>query len=160
MLSPAENDLLCRIGPGTPMGTLFRRYWHPFLLASELPEPEGPPVRVHLLGEALVAFRDTQGQVGLLAEGCPHRGASLYYGLQDQGGLMCIYHGWTFDRHGTCLAMPSEAPGSTLQEKVRAAAYPVCESAGVLWAYLGPIAQQPPLPGFLFHTLPPDQVMA
>src|SRR5262249_54349065 len=132
MLSRADNELVCRTGPDTPMGTLFRRYWHPFLLSSELPEPAGPPVRVQLLGEALVAFRDTHGQVGLLKEGCPHRGASLYYGITDQCGLMCIYHGWTFDIHGTCLAMPSDAPGSTFKTKVRAKAYPVIESAGVL----------------------------
>ncbi len=160
MLSREDNELVCRTGPDTPMGTLFRRYWHPFLLSSELPEPDGPQVRVKLLGEELVAFRDTTAEVGLLEERCPHRGASPYYGINDQCGLMCVYHGFAFDIHGRCIATPSDAPGSTFKDKVRAKAYPVIESAGVLWAYLGPPEQQPPFPGFIFHKLPPDHVMA
>ena len=110
MLSREDNELVCRTGPDTPMGQLFRRYWHPFLLSSELPEPDGPPVRVKLLGEELVAFRDTMGEVGLLEERCPHRGASLYYGINDQCGLMCVYHGFAFDIHGRCIATPSRTP--------------------------------------------------
>ena len=143
MLSREDNELVCRTGPDTTMGKLFRRYWHPFLLSSELPEPDGPPVRVKLLGEELVAFRDTMGEVGLLEERCPHRGASLYYGINDQCGLTCVYHGFAFDIHGKCIATPSDAPGSNFKDKVRAKAYPVIESAGVLWAYMGPPAKQP-----------------
>ncbi len=160
MLSREDNELVCRTGPDTPMGKLFRRYWHPFLLSAELPEPDGTPVRVKLLGEELVAFRDTMGEVGLLEERCPHRGASLYYGINDQCGLMCVYHGFAFDVHGKCVATPSDAPGSNFKDKVRAKAYPVIESAGVLWAYLGPPEKQPPFPGFIFHKLPSDHVMA
>lgn len=112
MLSAEDNELLTRIGPGSAMGTLMRRYWTPALLSEELPEPDGPPVRVTILGERLVVFRDSAGQVGLLDEPCPHRGCSLYLACNEGGGLRCIYHGWKFDVGGRCVDMPAEDEGS------------------------------------------------
>src|SRR5438270_10801489 len=110
MLSAADNELVCRTDAGTPMGKLFRRFWIPALLASELPEPDCPPVRVRLMGEDLVAFRDSNGQAGLLAEHCPHRGASLFFGRNEECGLRCVYHGWKVDTVGNCIDMPNEPP--------------------------------------------------
>src|SRR5216110_97557 len=107
MLSREENELLCRIGPGTPMGQMMRRYWIPALLSEELPEPDGAPIRVRMLGEELVAFRDTQGRVGLIEPACAHRGADLFYGRNEEGGIRCIYHGWKYDAEGRCIEMPN-----------------------------------------------------
>ena len=156
MLTQRENEFLTQTGRGTPMGDLFRRYWHPFLLQSELPENDGPPVRVKLLGENLIAFRDTEGRVGLIQEACPHRGASLYYGLNGDCGVMCIYHGWKFDVEGNCVDMPSDIPGSRFKEKVHITSYPTLESAGAIWAYMGPPDKQPPPPNFLPNVLPEE----
>ena len=111
MLSLEDNELLTRVGRGKPMGELLRRFWHPVLLSSELPKPDCPPVRVRLMGERLVAFRDTSGRVGLLAEACPHRRASLFFGRNEEDGLRCIYHGWKYDVEGRCVDMPSEPRG-------------------------------------------------
>jgi nitrite reductase/ring-hydroxylating ferredoxin subunit len=146
MLSHEDNELLCRIGPGTPMGNLMRQYWVPAALSSELPEPDGPLLRVRLLGEDLIGFRTTSGAVGLLPNSCPHRGASLFYGRNEDDGLRCVYHGWKFDVTGQCVDMPSEPIGTTYQSKVRAKAYPCVERGGVIWAYLGPRSTPPPLP--------------
>ena len=119
MLSREQNELLVQVGPGTPMGDLFRRYWMPALLAEELPEPDCPPVRVKLLGEDLIAFRDTNGPLGLIDEFCPHRGASLFFGRNEEGGLRCVYHGWKFDVAGNCVDMPSEPEGSAFKDKIK-----------------------------------------
>ena len=154
MLRTEENELLCRVGRGTPMGELMRRYWLPAMLSSELPKPDCPPVRVLLLGEKLIAFRDTRGQVGLLANHCPHRGASLFFGRNEGGGLRCVYHGWKFDARGACVDMPSEPPDSNFKSKVRATAYPCQERNGVVWAYLGPRENPPPLPDIEANQLP------
>jgi phthalate 4,5-dioxygenase len=154
MLSREENELLTRAGPGTPMGALMRRYWVPALLASEVEAPDGPPVRVTLLGESLVAFRDTAGRVGLIAEHCPHRGASLYFGRNEECGLRCVYHGWKYDVDGRCVDMPSEPEESSFKDRVRVTAYPCTERGGVIWAYLGPPGQQPPLPELEWALLP------
>ena len=108
MLSRDDNELLCRIGPGTPMGNLMRQYWVPAALSSELPEPDGAPLRVRLLGEDLIAFRVSSGAVGLIQNSCPHRGASLFYGRNEAEGLRCVYHGWKFDVGGRCVDMPIE----------------------------------------------------
>lgn len=137
MLSREDNELLTRVGPGTAMGALLRRHWLPFLPADEL-AADAPPRRVRLLGEALVAFRDSLGRAGLLAEHCPHRRASLALGCNEAGGLRCANHGWKFDTEGRCLDMPSEPAGSAFRERLRAVAYPVLERGGLLWAYLGP----------------------
>ena len=156
MLSREDNALLARVGPGTPMGALFRRHWLPFMLADEL-VTEAPPQRVRLLGEPLVAFRDSRGRAGLLGEHCPHRRASLCLGRNEAGGLRCAYHGWKFDVAGRCLDMPSEPAGSGFREKVRAEAYPVTERAGLLWAYLGPAEKRAELPEFEWLDLPAAQ---
>jgi phthalate 4,5-dioxygenase oxygenase subunit len=157
MLSPSDNASLTQAGPGTPMGALMRRYWVPFLLSSELPEPDCPPIRTTLLGERLIAFRDTSGQVGLLGQHCPHRGASLFFGRNEECGLRCVYHGWKFDVTGRCVDMPNEPPESTFKDKVRAIAYPCRERGGIVWAYMGPPELQPGLPEFEFLTVPEDR---
>src|SRR5215211_7639217 len=138
MLSQADNEYLCRVGPGTPMGTLLRRFWMPAIISTEVPEPDSAPVRFTLLTEKLVAFRDTTGQVGVVAENCPHRGASLFFGRNEEEGLRCVYHGWKFDTTGACVDMPNEPPESNFKHKVKVTAYPAEERGGVLWAYLGP----------------------
>jgi phthalate 4,5-dioxygenase oxygenase subunit len=154
VLSQEDNALLTQVGPGTPMGALMRQYWLPALLSVELPEPDCPPVRVRLLGESLIAVRTTSGQVGLLAHSCPHRGASLFFGRNEEEGIRCVYHGWKFDVTGRCVDMPSEPPESNFKEKVRATAYPCQERNGVVWAYLGPRAVPPPLPDLEGNLLP------
>src|SRR5919204_4123706 len=136
MLSREDNALLTRVGPGTPMGNLLRCFWQPFALARELPGADCDPVRVRLLGEDLVAFRDSHGTPGLLAANCPHRGASLFFGRNEECGLRCVYHGWKFAVDGTCLDMPNEPAESDFKQKVKAVAYPCRERGGLLWAYL------------------------
>src|SRR5436190_20267148 len=118
------------------MGETLRQYWHPILLSTELPENDCPPIRVRLLGEDLIAFRDSAGQVGLLAANCPHRGASLFFGRNEEAGLRCVYHGWKFDVSGACIDMPSEPTESNFKDKIRALAYPCSERGGVIWAYM------------------------
>ncbi len=143
MFSREENDLLTRIGPGTPMGKLMRCYWIPALLSEEIPVADGAPVRVRILGEHLVAFRDSDGRVGLLEEYCPHRRASLVYGRNEESGLRCIYHGWKMDVEGNVLEMPCEPAGTAFTSKVKHRAYPTREASGVIWAYLGPADKMP-----------------
>jgi phthalate 4,5-dioxygenase len=158
MLSREDNELMCRVGPGTPMGDLLRQYWLPCLPSSELPERDGAPKKVRLLGEDLVAFRDTEGRVGLLSENCPHRGASLFFGRNEACGLRCVYHGWKFDVTGRCADMPNEPAESAFRDKVRARAYPCRDVNGVIWTYMGPRAEAPPFPAFEINTLPPEHV--
>src|SRR6266568_201705 len=131
MLSERDNELLTHVGRGTPMGKLLRQFWIPCLFTSEL-EPDGPPERVRLLGENLVAFRDSDGKVGLIGENCPHRRASLYFGRNEERGLRCIYHGWKFDVEGQCVDMPSEPPASNFKDKVRVTSYPCLERGGMI----------------------------
>ena len=157
MLTQADNDYLCHTGPGTPMGNLLRRYWLPVMLASELPEADCAPVRVKVLSEDLVAFRDSTGQVGLLAANCVHRGASLFFGRNEDSGLRCVYHGWKFDVAGSCVDMPSEPAESNFKHKVQAQAYPTVESAGMVWAYLGPTAEMRPFRAFPSHSSPREE---
>jgi phenylpropionate dioxygenase-like ring-hydroxylating dioxygenase large terminal subunit len=155
MLSREENELLTRTGPGTPMGNLIRRYWIPALWTSQIPEPDCPPVRVKLLCENLVAFRDSTGRPGLVAEACPHRTASLFFARNEECGLRCVYHGWKFDIEGNCVDMPSEPAESNFKHKVRLTAYPCFERAGIVWAYMGP-KELKPEPLELEWTLLPD----
>jgi len=157
MLTPEDNEILCRVGPGTLMGNLLRRYWQPALLSSELPAPDCPPLRVRLLGEDLIAFRDTEGRVGLVAQACPHRGASLFFGRNEESGLRCVYHGWKFDVEGTCVDMPSEPADSNFKGKVRATAYPTVESGGVVWTYMGPREKMTALRPIVSPGLPREQ---
>jgi phenylpropionate dioxygenase-like ring-hydroxylating dioxygenase large terminal subunit len=154
MLVKEQNDLLTQTGPGTQMGQLFRSYWIPALLASELSEPDGPPVRVQLLSEKLVAFRDTQGRLGLIEEFCAHRRVSLWFGRNEENGIRCPYHGWKFDVTGQCTEIPSEPPGSTHCQRIRMVNYPLIERGGILWTYMGPPDRQPPLPEWEFAMVP------
>ncbi len=158
MLPRNENDLLTQAGPGKPLGALMRLYWIPALLSEEISEPNSPPVRVRLLGEDLVAFRDSQGRVGLLDEHCSHRGTSLYFGRNEECGLRCIYHGWKYDVDGNVLETPAEPAGSTLKNKVHHTAYPCKEAAGIVWSYLGPNETVPLLPNYEWMNLPPDNL--
>jgi nitrite reductase/ring-hydroxylating ferredoxin subunit len=146
--SRTDNDALTQTDRGTPMGDLMRRYWMPALLASELPEPDCPPVRVRLLGEDLVAFRDTAGRIGLLEEFCPHRRASLFLGRNEEHGIRCVFHGWKFDVAGRCLDMMNEPADSDFKDKISIASYPVVEVGDVVWAYMGPSDRRPPEPMF------------
>ena len=160
MLSFEDNELLCRTGPGTPMGNLLRRYWTPALLEREIAEPDDPPVRVHILGEELVAFRDSDGVIGLLDNYCPHRRASLFFGRNEECGLRCVYHGWKFDTDGNCVDMPSEPVESNFKDKVKITAYPTKVSAGLVWTYMGPPEHIPPFPELAFHNLPEEHYVA
>jgi phenylpropionate dioxygenase-like ring-hydroxylating dioxygenase large terminal subunit len=160
MLSTEENELLTRTGPGTPMGGLIRRYWIPALLSEEVPEPDCPPVRLRLLGEDLVAFRDSEGRIGLLDEHCSHRGTSLFFGRNEDCGLRCIYHGWKYDIEGHVVDTPAEPPGITLKNKVRHNAYPCREAAGAVFTYMGPKEKMPLFPNYEWLSAPPDKVSA
>jgi phthalate 4,5-dioxygenase len=154
MLSAADNELLTRTGPETPMGRYFRRFWQPALLSCELPEPDGPPLRVRLLGEDLVAFRDTEGRLGLVEPKCAHRGASLFYGRNEACGLRCVYHGWKFDVTGRAVELPNVPPGSNLHGRIRIKAYPTREVGEIVWAWMGPADRVPEVPLLEFGTLP------
>ncbi|MDE3206749.1 MAG: Rieske 2Fe-2S domain-containing protein [Acidobacteriota bacterium] len=155
MITKEENERLCLVHPGSAMGEVFRRYWMPFALAGELAEPDGPPIRVRLLGEDLVAFRDTSGAVGLVEAYCSHRRAPLFYGRNEECGLRCVYHGWKFDRAGTCVDLPTEPPTSRFREHVGITAYPTWEGGGLLWAYMGPPGSEPPPPDYEWLRVPP-----
>jgi phthalate 4,5-dioxygenase oxygenase subunit len=157
MLSHQENQLLTQVGAGTPVGELFRRFWIPVLLAEELPRADSDPVRARILGEDLIAYRDTSGRVGLLASNCPHRGASLFFGRNEESGLRCVYHGWKFDLTGACVDMPNEPAESDFRTKVKAVAYPTVERGGLIWAYMGPAERQPPPPDLEFTLVPDNQ---
>ena len=153
MITPEQNELLCRVEGDAPMGQLMRSHWIPALLSEQLDEPDGRPVRVRLLGQNLVAFRDSNGSLGVLDELCPHRRASLVYGRNEDCGLRCLYHGWKFDVDGNCVDMSSAPPDSTWKDKVKHKAYPVHESSGFIWVYLG--ADQP-VPAFERPAFSPD----
>ena len=157
MLSREDNELLTRVGPRTPMGNLLRCFWQPFALSSELPFADSDPLRVRLLGEDLVAFRDTNGAIGLVANNCPHRGASLFFGRNEEAGIRCVYHGWKFSVDGTCVDMPNEPADSDFKYKVQAVAYPTQEAGGLIWAYLGPVDSKPQLPALEWTHIPADQ---
>ncbi len=143
MLTKEQNERMCRVEGDAPMGQLMRRHWIPACLSEEVPERDGKPVKVKLLGENLVAFRDSEGNVGLIDELCPHRRASLVYGRNEEGGLRCLYHGWKLDAKGQVVDMPSEPSSSELKHKVKHKSYPTTEWAGVVWAYLGPTDSVP-----------------
>ena len=158
MLTEEENEALCRVGPGTPMGKVLRRYWTPAFQAADLPEPDCPPIRVTVLGENFVAFRDSTGQLGFLDELCCHRGASLVLGRVEEGGIRCLYHGWKYAVDGTILETPNLAT-STFRERVRHGAYPVREAGGLGWVYLGPPGTEPPFPAFSWTDAAADELV-
>ncbi len=157
MLKREQNELLTQTGPGTPMGELFRRYWIPALLSEELPEPDCPPVRVKLLSERLIAFRDSDGKLGLIDEFCAHRGVSLWFGRNEEGGIRCPYHGWKYDVNGQCTEVPSEPAESGFCQKIKLTSYPMIERGGVIWTYMGPKDTVPPPPEYEFATVPDKQ---
>ncbi len=157
MLSAEDNELLTQVGPGTPMGNLLRRYWTPACLSREL-DTDGSPLEVRLLGEDLIAFRDTSGKVGLFDRACPHRGASMFYARNEECGLRCIYHGWKFDVDGKCVDMPSEPRPFT--DRIQIPSYPVHESGGIVWTYMGPKETITPFRNFGSDDLAPELVQA
>ena len=155
MLNREDNALICHVGPGTPMGDMMRRYWHPVCTSAQLPVPDGPPLRVRLLGEDFVAFRDTEGRVGLLEELCMHRGASLALGRVEEGGIRCLYHGWKFDVNGTVLETPNHADPK-YRARTKAPCFPVREEGGLVWAYVGPKEHEPPFSRYAFMDAEPE----
>ncbi len=158
MLTTEENEVLCRVGPGTPMGKVLRRYWTPAFQAGDLPEPDCPPIRVTVLGEDFAAFRDSSGRLGFLDELCCHRGASLTLGRVEEGGIRCLYHGWKYAVDGTILETPNLAT-STFRERVKHGAYPVREAGGLGWVYLGPPGTEPPFPAFSWTDAAADELV-
>jgi phthalate 4,5-dioxygenase len=160
MLREEQNKLVTETGPGTPMGRMFRCYWLPALLADELPENDCPPVRVKLLSERLLAVRDSEGRYGLIDEFCAHRGVSLWFGRNEECGIRCPYHGWKYDVQGNCLDVPSEPEESGFRKKIKLKSYPLVERGGILWTYMGPPEQQPPLPEWDFIMVPRDQTFS
>jgi phthalate 4,5-dioxygenase oxygenase subunit len=157
MLKPEISELLTRTGAATPGGDLFRQYWLPALLAEELPENDGPPVRVKILSERLIAFRDSEGRYGLIDEFCAHRGVSLWFGRVEECGLRCAYHGWKYDVTGQCMEVPSEPENSNFARKVKLTSYPLVKVGDILWTYMGDAETQPPLPEFEFTQVSPEQ---
>src|SRR5918995_2091204 len=158
MFSREENELLTRVGAGTAMGMLMRRYWIPALLAEEIPAPDCSPVRVRLLGEDLVAFRDSQGRAGLLGEHCAHRGSSLFFGRNEACGLTCIYHGWKYDVDGNVLETPAEPPDSDFKNKIHHTSYPCREIAGIVFTYMGPREKMPLFPAYEWVSLSAERM--
>jgi len=158
MLSAEQNDLITQVGPGTPAGTLMRRYWQPAALVDELSSNRAVKP-VQLLGESLVLFRDHKGRYGLLERACPHRGTDLAHGRLENGGLRCAFHGWLFDVEGQCLETPAEPEGSRLCANIRQKAYPVIEKSGILFAYMGP-GEPPEFPHFDCFVAPATHTFA
>jgi nitrite reductase/ring-hydroxylating ferredoxin subunit len=157
MLNQEQNNQLTQTGRGTLMGDLLRRYWVPALLAEEVAEPDSPPVRVELLGEKLIAFRDSNGDVGVLDEFCAHRGVSLWFGRNEEGGLRCPYHGWKYDVTGQCTDLPSEPEETGIRKDMKLTAYPVLEQGGVIWIYMGPPELKPEPPGLEWTLVAPER---
>jgi phenylpropionate dioxygenase-like ring-hydroxylating dioxygenase large terminal subunit len=157
MLTAEENEALCRVGPGTPMGKVLRRYWTPAFQLGDLPEPDCPPIRVTILGENFVAFRDTEGRLGFLDELCCHRGASLTLGRVEDCGIRCLYHGWKYAVDGTIMETPNLA-SATFRERVKHGAYPVRAAGGLGWVYLGPPGTEPPFPAFGWASAPAAEI--
>jgi len=157
MLRKEQNDLLTHTGPETPMGAMFRSYWIPALLAEELPGNDCPPVRVTLLSEPLLAFRDSEGRYGLISEFCAHRGVSLWFGRNEQRGIRCAYHGWKYDVTGQCIDVPSEPAENGFCRRIKLRAYPLVKQGDILWTYMGSPEKRPPLPGFEFSLVPAEQ---
>jgi phenylpropionate dioxygenase-like ring-hydroxylating dioxygenase large terminal subunit len=160
VLTAADNEILTRTGRETPMGQYFRRFWQPVALSEELPQADGPPIRVRVMGEDLVAFRDSSGRVGLVDRRCPHRGADLYYGRNEDCGLRCVYHGWKFDAEGRAVDLPNVPPGSSYKDRIRITAYPTREFGEIVWAWMGPAERWPErvpeLSQLEFATLPAE----
>jgi phthalate 4,5-dioxygenase len=157
MNAPITTKTLTQVSAGTPMGRFMREYWLPALMSSEL-ESGGAPLRLMLLGEKLIAFRDSAGKVGIMDERCPHRGVSLFIGRNEPEGLRCVYHGWQFGANGRCIDQPSIPLSQRFMTKVRVKSYRTIERAGVIWAYMGERAEPPPFPEFEVTKLPAAEV--
>lgn len=157
MLSAEKNDLLTQVGPDKPMGKFMREYWIPACLSQEL-VADREPVRLMILGERLIGFRDTAGRVGVMDHRCPHRCASLFFGRNEADGVRCVYHGWKFDVHGNCVDMPNVPPDQNFMAKIKARAFPVAERNGVVWIYMGARKAPPPLPEIEATLLSESQV--
>lgn len=155
MLSREANERLCRVGPGTPMGSMLRRFWMPICTSAQLPRPDCAPLLGRLMGQNFVVFRDSNGAPGVLDELCTHRGASLALGRVEGGGIRCIYHGWKFGVDGACQDIMNNA-NPDLKHRLRQPAYPVRESGGMIWTYIGPKELEPPFPHYEFMDLPPE----
>jgi len=160
MLSRADNELVTQTGPGTPMGEVFRRFWIPALLSSEIPEPDCPPVETPLLGERLIAFRTTDGLAVLMDSRCPHRHANLFFGRNEDNCIRCVYHGWQFDADGFCVDMPAEPEHSRFKEHIRVTSYVTHETGGIVWAFMGSQNNIPPFPKLEFSLLPDSHSLA
>lgn len=159
MLSAEDTELLCRVGAGTPTGELMRQYWMPVAYPHEMP-PDGQPMRVRVLGEDLLAWRSTDGMPSFIVDRCTHRGASLFFGRNEENGLRCSYHGWKFDSTGQCVDMPNEPEASNFKTKVKAHAYKGADFGGIVWAYMGPNQDNPPaLPNFEWGSVPAGQLV-
>ena len=154
MLTKEDNELITNTNPGTPMGDLFRRFWLPVALSEELPGADCVPLRVRVLGEDLIAIRDTDGRPGLFDAYCPHRGAPMFFGRNEENGLRCVYHGWKFDVDGKCTDIPNAPEGPTFKEKIKIKCYPCVDKGDLIWAYMGPAELKPPMPGFEWLDLP------
>jgi len=148
MLTREDNELITNVNAGAPMGELFRRFWLPVALAEELPGADCVPVRVKVLNEDLIAFRDTDGRPGLVDAYCPHRGAPMFFARNEESGLRCVYHGWKFDVDGNCVDLPNAPEGPTFKNKIRIKRYPCVEAGDLIFAYMGPAEKQPPFPEF------------
>jgi phthalate 4,5-dioxygenase oxygenase subunit len=160
-----DSELLIRVGPGTPMGEVMRRYWIPAAFSDQVAKPDSPPIRVKLLGEPLVLFRDTNGRLGLVDERCPHRTASMFFGRNEEAGLRCVYHGLKFDVDGNCVDVPcvpqaGEQQLEKIREQLRIKAYPCLERGDIIWTYMGPADQQPDFPDLEWAQLPSAQRFA
>src|ERR1700744_4418308 len=160
MMSVEDNEKLCRTDRKTFMGEYLRSFWIPAMVAAEIPARDEAPVRLRLLGEDLIVFRETDGKLGVMDEYCPHRRASLYFGRNEECGIRCLYHGWKFDRSGACVDLPSEPPESSFRSKIHITAYRCVERGGMVWTYMGPQNPPPPLPDLEWLGLPEDHHVA
>ena len=161
MLSDEDNELLCRVGAGTPMGEVFRRFWLPALASAEMLQKDGAPRRLRLLGEDLIAFRNSNGEVGIIGAYCPHKLAPLFFGRNERCGLRCAYHGWKFDTLGHCVEIPNLPPNfdtNALKARAKIPGYPTREAGGMIWVYMGPPAELPDLPHMEWLRVPDDHV--
>ncbi len=155
MLTREENKTICSVGPDTPVGNLFRRYWNPVCTSAQVSAKDSAPLRVTLLGENFVVFRDTSGRVGVMDELCMHRGASLALGRVEDNGIRCLFHGWKFSVDGAIMDTPNH-PDAKFKSRLKAPAYPVREEGGLVWAYIGPADKEPPFPRFAFMDVPEE----
>ena len=158
MLSKEDNELVTNTDKGTPMGEYFRRFWIPVALSEELPGPDCVPIKLKIMNEDLIAFRDTESRVGLVDAFCPHRGAPMFFARNEESGLRCVYHGWKYNVEGVCVDLPNTPEGESFRNKIRITNYPCQEAGGMVFAYMGPPERRPPFPEFDFCQVPPQNI--